>query len=192
MAMSLQTGIDGSSSAALVRRSFRAGALGVVRVIATDSAIVAIDFADTTCHRRAPAIESSWREPSARHCLIDRAVRELGEYVRGTRRSFSLPLAPQGTAFQRAVWDQLAAIPCGETRTYAEIARAIGRPRAARAVGAANARNPLAIVVPCHRVIGGDGELTGYAGGIDRKRWLLAHESRHPTAGGRQNSAGSV
>ena len=103
---------------------------------------------------------------------------QLEEYFGGERTTFDLPLAPSGTAFQLAAWAALRAIPYGETRSYAAQARAIGRPTAVRAVGAANGRNPLGIVVPCHRVVGGDGSLTGYGGGIDRKRWLLGHERR--------------
>lgn len=87
-----------------------------------------------------------------------------------------VPVAYEGTPFQRSVWDALRTIPCRETRSYREIARQIGRPAAVRAVGLANGQNPIALVVPCHRVIGADGSLTGYAGGLDRKRWLLAHE----------------
>lgn len=103
---------------------------------------------------------------------------QLGEYFAGARRAFELPLSGRGTQAQRAVWRALADIPFGEVQSYAELARAVGAPRSARAVGAANARNPLSIVVPCHRVIGSDGSLTGYAGGLEAKRWLLAHEAR--------------
>lgn len=103
---------------------------------------------------------------------------QLAEYFAGTRTSFDLALDARGTEFQRAVWRALVAIPYGETRTYAEIARAIGRPEAVRAVGAANGRNPLSIVVPCHRVVGADGALTGYAGGLANKRRLLEVEAR--------------
>lgn len=104
---------------------------------------------------------------------------QLAEYLAGARTAFELPLAPdRGTAFQREVWRALSAIPFAARASYAELARAIGRPRAVRAVGAANAKNPLSIFVPCHRVIGSDGALTGYAGGLDAKRWLLEHEAR--------------
>ena len=103
-------------------------------------------------------------------------ITQLEEYFAGTRKDFDVPLAPRGTHFQREVWMALRDIPYGETWTYTTQAVAIGRPSAARAVGAANGRNPIGIVVPCHRVIGADGSLTGYGGGIDRKRWLLAHE----------------
>ena len=94
----------------------------------------------------------------------------------GARRTFGLTMALHGTPFQRQVWGQLIGIPYGETKTYQEIAHAIGRPFAVRAVGAANAKNPISIIVPCHRVIGSDGSLTGYGGGIWRKEWLLKHE----------------
>ncbi len=105
------------------------------------------------------------------------AAAQLRAWVRGERRSFNLPLAPEGTAFQRGVWVALQALPFGTTSTYGELAKAVGRPvGAARAIGAANGANPIAIVVPCHRVVGADGTLTGYAGGLERKRWLLAHE----------------
>ncbi len=106
------------------------------------------------------------------------AAAQLGEYFRGQRRRFDLPLDPGGTQFQRAVWSALAAIPFGETRSYGELARTLGRPTAARAVGAANGQNPLSIVVPCHRVVGSDRRLVGYAGGLPNKEWLLAHEAR--------------
>jgi methylated-DNA-[protein]-cysteine S-methyltransferase len=99
--------------------------------------------------------------------------RQLGQYFAGTLRTFKLPLAPHGTEFERRVWQALAAIPYGETRSYAEIAAMIERPSACRAVGRANGSNPIAIVIPCHRVIGSDGSLTGYGGGLALKRFLL-------------------
>jgi methylated-DNA-[protein]-cysteine S-methyltransferase len=99
--------------------------------------------------------------------------RQLADYLAGRRRAFDLPLAPRGTAFQRRVWRALEAIPAGETRSYAELAAAAGSPRAFRAVGQANRRNPIGVVVPCHRVIAADGTIGGYAGGLGRKRRLL-------------------
>jgi methylated-DNA-[protein]-cysteine S-methyltransferase len=105
--------------------------------------------------------------------------REVEEYCAGERTEFDIELAPQGTGFQRSVWDALLAIPYGETRSYGEVARAIGQPEAARGVGAANAANPIALIVPCHRVIGADGSLTGYGGGLPLKKALLAHEATH-------------
>jgi methylated-DNA-[protein]-cysteine S-methyltransferase len=104
------------------------------------------------------------------------AARQLDEYFAGARTTFDLPLAPEGTAFQRAVWDALLAVPYGATTSYGAIARAVGRPAASRAVGAANGRNPLPIILPCHRVIGADGSLTGFGGGLHVKRYLLEHE----------------
>lgn len=108
--------------------------------------------------------------------LLDAAEAQLREYFAGARRTFDLPLAPHGTAFQQRVWAALRAIPYGETRTYGELAAAIGSPNASRAVGMANHRNPISIVIPCHRVIGANGTLTGYAGGLEVKRKLLALE----------------
>jgi len=104
--------------------------------------------------------------------------RQLAEYFAGTRREFDLRLAPEGTPFERSVWEELRRIPFGETRSYGEIAQAIGRPGAARAVGRANGANPIPIVVPCHRVIGADGSLTGFGGGLEAKSRLLEIEGR--------------
>src|SRR4051812_30911345 len=121
-------------------------------------------------HARGPG----WTEADA---PFARAVEQLEQYFAGERTAFELPLAARGTRFDEAVWDALSEIPYGETRSYGEVAQAIGRPDRARAVGSANARNPLAIIVPCHRVIGSDGSLTGYGGGLERKRALLALEA---------------
>jgi len=112
------------------------------------------------------------------HPVLKRAERQLNEYFAGTRTAFDLDLDFVGTDFEKKVWSALLAIPFGETRSYAEIASAIGNPGAARAVGAANSRNPISIVAPCHRVIGSNGDLTGFAGGLDAKRFLLAHEKK--------------
>lgn len=108
--------------------------------------------------------------------LLDAAEAQLREYFAGARRAFDLPLAPHGTAFQQRVWAALRAIPYGETRTYGELAAAIDSPNASRAVGMANHRNPIPIIIPCHRVIGANGTLTGYAGGLEIKQKLLALE----------------
>jgi methylated-DNA-[protein]-cysteine S-methyltransferase len=104
--------------------------------------------------------------------------RQLSEYFAGKRRTFEIDLAPRGTAFQQAVWKELLNVPYGDTITYAELARRIGRPSSVRAVGAANGANPIPVIIPCHRVIGSNGTLTGYGGGIERKQWLLALEGR--------------
>lgn len=111
--------------------------------------------------------------------LLQQAVQELTEYFAGVRREFDLPLRADGTVFQQQCWAALRAIPYGETRTYAQQAQAVGNPKACRAVGGANHRNPIAIVIPCHRVVGANGALTGYACGTEMKAWLLAHEKRH-------------
>jgi methylated-DNA-[protein]-cysteine S-methyltransferase len=134
--------------------------LGPMRFVARGDALVSLWFVQGD-------------ESGERDELLDRAIEEVDEYLAGKRTAFSIPLAAEGTAFQRDVWNALRAIPFGETRSYADVAAAIGRPKAVRAVGAANGRNPLGIVVPCHRVIGADGSLTGYAGGMERKKFLL-------------------
>lgn len=142
-----------------------ADALGLILIRATPEGLTEIDFVDEQ------------HEPPRPGPLTAQACAQLTEYFAGTRRDFDLPLAPQGTDFQRRVWAALEAIPFGETRNYAEIAEQLGSKGGQRAVGAANGRNPISIVVPCHRVIGSDGRMTGYAGGIGRKRWLLAFEA---------------
>jgi methylated-DNA-[protein]-cysteine S-methyltransferase len=121
----------------------------------------------------APSPGPSCHEDATR---FDDVKDQLDSYFVGRRMAFDLTLAPEGTPFQRAVWSLLVTIPHGTTTTYAALAARLGRPGALRAVGAANARNPIGIIVPCHRVVGADGSLTGYAGGIERKRWLLEHE----------------
>ncbi len=108
--------------------------------------------------------------------ILQLARRQLDEYFARTRTSFDLPLDAEGTAFERRVWDLLRAIPYGTTTSYGELARRLGEPKEARAVGAANGKNPIPIIVPCHRVIGANGDLTGFGGGLERKRWLLEHE----------------
>lgn len=111
--------------------------------------------------------------------LSRRLFEELDEYLAGKRRTFDIPLEPEGTEFQRAVWEVLLSIPYGETRSYGEVARALGKPAAARAVGGACNRNPILILIPCHRVIGSSGALTGYAPGLEMKRTLLEFEAEH-------------
>lgn len=117
------------------------------------------------------------REDSAPNPFLERAAAEIAEYFTGSRRTFDLPLAPEGTEFQKKVWAALCAIPYGETRSYGQIAAAVGNPKGARAVGMACNRNPIGIVIPCHRVVGADGALTGYFGGLDLKAALLRLES---------------
>jgi methylated-DNA-[protein]-cysteine S-methyltransferase len=118
---------------------------------------------------------------SGSSAVLDRAAIELDEYFAGDRVVFDVPLELDGTAFQVAAWQALARIPYGETRSYTEQASVIGRPTAVRAVGAANGRNPVSIILPCHRVVGSDGALRGFGGGLDVKEWLLAHERERGT-----------
>lgn len=123
-------------------------------------------------------------EPERPLELLDRCKMELSAYFRGELFEFSLPLSLEGTPFQKGVWEALRQIPYGTTCSYGEIARMIGNPKAVRAVGGANNKNRIAIIIPCHRVVGSRGELTGYAGGLERKEWLLDHE-RHYFFSGR-------
>ena len=125
------------------------------------------------------AFARSGETSDARGRFIPEAARQLGEYFAGARRDFDFPLDVRGTEFQKRVWAELRRIPYGETRSYQELAAALGNAKAARAVGMANNRNPLVIVIPCHRVVGKDGTLTGYAGGLGRKRYLLELEAAH-------------
>lgn len=120
-----------------------------------------------------PEKQSGWRWDEAPFKPV---LAQLGEYFERRRTVFDVPLAPVGTPFQQRVWAALCAIPCGTTISYGELATRLGDPKASRAVGLANGRNRIAIIVPCHRVIGASGNLTGYAGGLDRKEWLLRHE----------------
>lgn len=126
-----------------------------------------------------------FREPSASRAVPSSTTRrlqdltaQLRDYFAGKRKTFDVPLAPRGTEFQLAVWNELLAIPYGDTMSYSELANRIGKPSAVRAVGAANGANPIPVIIPCHRVIGANGSLTGYGGGIERKQWLLALEGR--------------
>jgi len=118
------------------------------------------------------------REETGSHPVLDRAEEQLTEYFAGARTSFELPLAPAGTPFQLAAWDELRRIPFASTRTYTQQAAAVGRPAAVRAIGAANGRNPISIIVPCHRVVAATGKLQGFAGGLGRKQALLDLERR--------------
>ena len=146
--------------------------IGPLTVTATKKAVTAIPFGTEVP-------EGSARCTAAEAIpLLRKAAEEIGEYFAGSRRKFTLPLAPEGSPFQQKVWETLRTIPYGETRTYKQIAIQIGHNQSFRAVGMANNRNPIVIVVPCHRVIGYDGKLTGYAGGLDVKEQLLALEKR--------------
>lgn len=146
---------------------------GSLSVFATDQAIVATLWLDGD---RARAPSASLDPSPAAKQWLDRAESQLAEYFAGERRTFDLPLDPQGTDFQKRAWAALARIPYGETRSYGELAREIGCPKGPRAVGSANGRNPICVIIPCHRAIGADGSLTGFSAGIERKKALLALE----------------
>lgn len=142
--------------------------IGPLRIGSRGGAVTAVDFVDAV------------RRPENPDDVAFEAVRQLTEYFSGQRRVFDLPLAPRGTAFQAAVWQQMLTVPFGRLITYGGLAMAVGRPRAARAVGMASGRNPIALLIPCHRVIGSSGSLTGYGSGLWRKEWLLRHEGSLP------------
>ena len=127
-----------------------------------------------------PTLKDDWLQ-NATIDPLPAVARQLKEYFAGTRRAFDLPLSAAGTDFQKQVWRELTKIPFGQTRSYGQLAKRLGNPNGSRAVGLANGRNPIAIIVPCHRVIGADGSLTGFGGGIDRKQWLLTHEGQPGT-----------
>ena len=147
--------------------------LGPLHIAASDAGLRRISFGAASPSRRGAPGEAS----GARRTVLEKTRRALDRYFAGEPEEFAgIPLDAGGTEFQRRVWNCLRMIPAGETRSYGDVARAIGRPRAVRAVGSANRVNPLPIVVPCHRVIGSDGALGGYAGKVERKEWLLKHE----------------
>lgn len=151
-----------------------ASPVGALTLVASGDGLVAILWENDDPKRvRLPRRVAGERNP-----ILLETERQLHDYFAGARRSFDLPLDFRGTPFQRRVWAELLKIPFGETRFYGEIAHALGAPRAARAVGAANGRNPISIVAPCHRVVGASGALTGFAGGLEAKAYLLRHEGR--------------
>lgn len=140
-------------------------------IVASDgAAIVGVWMANATPN------DIRWADHRGGDALLAQAREELGAYFDERLRTFTVPLAPNGTEFQRRVWQELRTIPFGSTTSYAAIAQRVANAAAVRAVGAANGRNPIPIIIPCHRIIGSDGSLTGFGGGLDRKRWLLHHE----------------
>ncbi len=145
--------------------------VGRICIETTDAAVTKIQMGDT--EEGAVVCETA---------LIREAAGQLGEYFEGSRKTFTLPLQAEGTPFQEKVWQGLRAIPYGETRSYQALAESIGHPKACRAVGGANHHNPIMIVIPCHRVIGKNGSLVGFGGGLNVKAWLLEHEKKHREA----------
>ena len=149
--------------------------VGPLRIVASDDGLRAVLWPDDEAGRVPLPTDIG---ASDSHAVLASAARELDEYFAGDRQHFDTPLDPAGTEFQRQAWDALRSIPYGETVSYGEQAERMGDKNKARAVGAANGRNPISIIVPCHRVVGANGSLTGFAGGIETKQWLLAHERR--------------
>jgi methylated-DNA-[protein]-cysteine S-methyltransferase len=147
--------------------------VGKLKLVARAQALVALLWE----RERPNRIKLDPMHLAPRHPILLEAERQLSEYFAGKRMYFDLPLEPDGTAFQKKVWQALREIPFGKTRSYLDLAKRVGSPRASRAVGAANGKNPLSIIVPCHRVVGADGSLTGFAGGLEIKAALLALEA---------------
>ncbi len=147
--------------------------LGPLRILGLASSVSKVEF----CRAELTPIDDSVPE------MLLACRSQLEAYFRGERQTFDLKLEPRGTAFQKRVWDELLRIPYGETRSYKDIARVVGNSQSARAVGMANARNPIAVIIPCHRLIGSKGDLVGYGGGLWRKQWLLEHEKNRVFAG---------
>ena len=154
------------------RRMYKAP-FGVLTVVGSDLGIRYVLFSNDAHPKPLERLHISDTDI---HESVNDAITQLEEYFTGSRRNFELPLDLQGTEFQVAAWNALAEIPFGRTASYGQQAASIGRPKAVRAIGGANGRNPVAIVLPCHRIVGADGSLTGFGGGIEVKKWLLDHE----------------
>ena len=150
-----------------------ASPIGMLTLTSVDGHLTGLSMEE---HRHGPAVSDDWeRDPAP----FGDVLAQLDAYFAGRLEAFDVKLRLEGTSFQRSVWQGLQEIPYAETWSYARLAARVGSPKACRAVGLANGRNPISIIVPCHRVIGADGSLTGYGGGLERKRWLLEHEARH-------------
>jgi methylated-DNA-[protein]-cysteine S-methyltransferase len=162
-----------------IRHTVISSPVGPLTLVGNGTALAGLYFDG---HRRTPRLTG---QGPLTDDGFDAAARQLGEYFAGTRRQFDLELAPRGSAFEQQVWALLTTIPYGETRSYGQLAAALGDPGAAQAVGNANGWNPISIIVPCHRVVGTSGGLTGYAGGLHRKRFLLSLEEPPAADGGR-------
>lgn len=140
--------------------------MGLLKITGDASGLFSVKF-----------IDGEFEAQSVIPDTLTNPVHQLKEYFNRTRKTFDLKLNPEGTEFQKKVWQELQEIPYGKTKTYQQMAKSLGDPKVIRAAASANGKNPIAIIIPCHRVIGSDGSLTGYAGGLERKKWLLAHES---------------
>ena len=161
------------------QKAYYKSPLGIVEIIGDNKAIQSIKILEENhlSNQEKIWVKAAFENPNNTPVLLRKCITQLQEYFDGTRTSFDLYLNPIGTSFQKKVWRELLNIPFGKTRTYLEQSKLLGDPKAIRAVASANGKNPLWIVVPCHRIIGSDGSLTGYAGGLWRKQWLLNHES---------------
>jgi methylated-DNA-[protein]-cysteine S-methyltransferase len=143
--------------------------IGSILLETEDEQLTVVSFRDEVTNKETGTTTSP---------VLKTTIKQLDEYFAGTRKQFDLPLHPSGTAFQQKVWDQLIKIPYAETVTYLHIAKRLGNVKSIRAAASANGKNPIGIIIPCHRVVGADGKLTGYAGGLHRKHWLLEHEAK--------------
>jgi methylated-DNA-[protein]-cysteine S-methyltransferase len=149
--------------------------IGNIRLEVTDEALTVVSFRDD---------ETPSSTQQVHHTILMEAINQLDEYFKGTRLEFNLPLSPEGTVFQQKVWDELLKIEYATTITYLQLAKRLGNVKSIRAAASSNGKNPIGIIIPCHRVVGADGKLTGYAGGLHRKQWLLEHEAKwggHPS-----------
>lgn len=144
--------------------------IGWLEITTNQKQVLSVSFSDIF-------IQPSTEQPE----ILNKAVKQLTEYFEGKRKVFTLPLSPEGTEFQRKVWERVKSVPFGETTSYLDIAIKTGSKNNTRAVGLANGKNPIPVIIPCHRILGMNGKLTGYAGGIERKRWLLQHELKYST-----------
>lgn len=149
-------------------KAYYSSPIGMVEITSDEEHILELEFVENSS-------EQSQQLPS----ILRDALKQIDEYFKGTRKAFDLNLKVQGTEFQQTVWNQLRKVPFGTTSSYGEIAKAVGNPKGCRAVGGANNKNRIAIVIPCHRIVGADGSMTGYAGGLWRKEWLLNHEKNN-------------
>ncbi len=150
--------------------TYLASPVGFLKLTSNETALVSVNFCD-----------SAGKKSATITAILEQTMKQLAEYFQGTRVQFNLKLAPEGTAFQQKVWEQVLKVPFGDTTSYLDIALQTGSSKNTRAVGLANGKNPIPIIIPCHRIIGSNGKLTGYAGGIERKRWLLHHELSNTT-----------
>ena len=158
---------DGNSSSMQSGVGYYNSPIGLIKICCNSHGITELDFV------------SSKDIADKQDSLITKCISQLGEYFKGKRKEFDLPVVLNGTAFQNKVWEKLTTVKYGETASYKELAILAGNEKACRAVGMANNKNPVALIVPCHRIIGSNGSLTGYAGGIDKKQWFLEHEKKN-------------